>query len=98
MTPVWFLVTTVLMGFFVLAGGCWGLLYCLGKTRHSKRLLQASACTYLVALSLGLVIGLLTPLELKWRVLIIASGIAYAFIPPITLKYLDKLEGEEAQQ
>ena len=91
MTPALFLLTAVLMGLFMLCGGAWALLYCLGQTRHSRTIVWAGLASYALAVILALVIALATPLQLKWKVLIIASGLAYAFIPPITLRYLERL-------
>lgn len=95
MTPVLLLVTAVLMGLFVAAGGIWGLLYCLGKTRCSKHMLWLAVASYAVALGLAVTIVVVTPLEAKWKALVLASGLAYAFIPPITLRYLEVLHAEE---
>jgi hypothetical protein len=50
---------------------------------------------YAVALGLAVAIAILTPLDFKWKVLILASGLAYAFIPPMTLRYLQALRSEE---
>lgn len=95
MTPVLLLVTAILMGLFVTAGGAWGMLYCLGKTRCSKRLLWFALLAYAIALALAVAIAIVTPLEAKWKALVLVSGVAYAFIPPITLRYLQALHSEE---
>ncbi|TAN13458.1 MAG: hypothetical protein EPN34_01800 [Burkholderiaceae bacterium] len=95
MTPVLLLVTAILMGLFVTAGGAWGLLYCLGKTRRSKGMLWLALLAYAVALGLAVAIAFLTPLDFKWKALILVSGLVYAFIPPMTLRYLQALHSEE---
>ena len=38
MTPTQMLWTSLLLGLFVLLAGCYGLLYCLGRMRASRRL------------------------------------------------------------
>ncbi|MCK9514796.1 MAG: hypothetical protein WCZ18_00055 [Ottowia sp.] len=91
MTPVLFLLTAILLGLFMLCGGAWALLYCLGQTRGSKMIMRAGLASYALAVILALTIALATPLQLKWKVLIMVSGLAYAFIPPITLRYLERL-------
>lgn len=97
MNPSDLLLTAILMGLFVSTGGCWGLLYCLGQTRHSHVLQRAGQACYLLSLTLAISLSFFTPLEAKWKLLILASGIAYAFIPPITLRYLQRQHAEESE-
>lgn len=94
MTPESLIQTTVLMGLLVLAGGAWAVLYCLGQVRGDARLSRAARACYALALALALAIAVLTPLALGWKLLIIASALAYAAIPPITLRYLQGLHEE----
>lgn len=94
MTPVALIQTTVLMGLLVLAGGAWAVLYCLARTRAQPRLLQAARGCYALALAIALAIALLTPLAPGWKLLVLASALAYAAIPPITLRYLQGLHDE----
>lgn len=94
MTPVALIQTTVLMGLLVLAGGAWAVLYCLARTRARSGLLRAARGCYALALVLALAIATLTPLAPGWKLLIVASALAYAAIPPITLRYLQGLHEE----
>ncbi|MCZ2104137.1 MAG: hypothetical protein OZ923_11510 [Comamonadaceae bacterium] len=97
MTPVALIQTTILMGLLVLCGGAWSALYCLGKARERPDLLHIGIACYVVALGLALAISLYSPLTAGWKLLIVVSALAYAVIPPITLRYLEQLhEGEEA--
>lgn len=91
MTPVLFLTTAILMGLFMTCGGAWALLYCLGQTRGSRPLARLATVFYALALVLALVIAVATPLMLRWKLLIVFSGLAYAVIPPVTLRYLERL-------
>lgn len=86
--------TAVMMGLLVLAGGAWGVLYCLGHARARHDLLRAGQACYALALALALAIGLLSPLSLGWKLLILGSALAYAAIPPVTLRYLERLHDE----
>jgi len=96
MTPEALIQTTVLMGLLVLSGGAWGVLYCLGKARSRSDLVHAGMACYVLALGLALAISLYSPLSFGWKLLIVASALAYAAIPPVTLRYLERLhEGEE---
>lgn len=91
MTPELLIATTILMGLFVSAGGLWALCYCVGKTRASKPWLWAAVVAYLATAALAVAIAVVTPLDFKWKVLILVSGCAYAFIPPMTLHFLERL-------
>lgn len=96
MTPWAVIETTILMGLLVLAGGVWAILYCLGRSRARKDLLWAAVASYAMALAIAIAIAVDTPLDLKWKLLIIVSALAYAGIPPMTLRYLERLHSEES--
>lgn len=94
MTPEALLTTAILMGLFVAAGGVWGVLYVLARARGQRHLLWLGLASYALALGLALTIATLTPLDLKWKVLIVVSALAYAVIPPMTLGYLQQLHAD----
>lgn len=94
MAPAAVIQTTVLMGLLVLCGGAWSALYCLGETRHRSSLKRAARACYLLALALAIAIALFTPLYPGWKLLVVASALAYAAIPPLTLRYLRGLHDE----
>lgn len=94
MTPRTLLETAILMGLFVAAGGVWGVLYVMGRARARKGLLWAALASYALALTLAIAIVLLTPLDTQWKMLILASALAYAVIPPVTLGYLHRLHAD----
>ena len=97
MTPEALIRTALMMGLLVLAGGAWSLLYCLGKTRARPAWLHAARGCYAIALGLAIAIAVQSPLSPGWKLLILASALAYAGIPPMTLRYLQHThEGEEA--
>lgn len=97
MTPVALIQTTLMMGLLVLAGGAWSLLYCLARTRARADLMHVALGCYAIALSLAIAIAVYSPLHAGWKLLILASALAYAGIPPMTLRYLQQThEGEEA--
>lgn len=94
MTPAALILTTTLMGLLVLAGGSWAVLYCLARLRAQPALLHAARGCWALALALAAAIALATPLALGWKLLIVASALAYAAIPPITLRWLQALHEE----
>ena len=88
------LVTSLLLGLFVMAAGCYGLLYCVGRLRGNRGVARAAVAAYV---SQGLIAGLLTLSELDfwWKVLLLASFVAYLPIPPLTWRLLENLHRPE---
>jgi hypothetical protein len=96
MTAAQMLGTSLLLGAFVLLAGCYGLLYCLGRLRASRRLGRAAAAAYLLQ---GVTAGLLalSSLDLWWKALLLASFVAFAAIPPLTWRFLERLHEPQEQ-
>jgi len=95
MTPGVLLVTSVSLGFMVLAAGLYALLYGIGRFRNSRGLLISAGVAYgaLVLDAAGL--ALATPLAPEWKLLIAVSALAYLGIPPLTWRYLQHTHREE---
>ena len=96
MSAAQMLVTSLLLGVFVLLAGCYGVLYCLGRLRASGGLARAAAIAYLLQ---GITTGMLalTALDFWWKALLLASFIAYLPIPPLTWRFLENLHEPEEQ-
>lgn len=95
MTPAALIETAVLLGLFVLAGGGYGGFYSVGRLSARPALVQVGRACWVVALALALVIAFATPLDLGWKLLILASALVYAVIPPMTWRYLERTHTEE---
>ena len=98
MTPLQLLATSFLLGFFVLLAGCYGVLYCLGRLGTSVTMLRGSYIAYVLQALVAVGIAASTPLELWWKVFVVASCIAYLPIPPVTWRYLEKLHQPKEPQ
>ncbi len=96
MTPAGLIETAVLLGLFVLAAGGYGSLYSIGRLRSHAGLVRAGVACWIAAFGLALVIAARTPLEIGWKLLILASAIVYALIPPVTWRYLERLHAGKA--
>lgn len=94
MTPAALLETAILLGLFVLAGGSYGGLYSIGRLGSRRVLVWAGVACWVAALCVALAIVALTPLDFGWKLLIVASAIVYAAIPPMTWRYLERLHAE----
>lgn len=95
MSPESVLTTSVLMGLFALTGGGYGCLYSLGRLRARPALVRAGMGCWLLTLGLAIVIVVDTPLDLGWKLLILASALIYAIVPPMTWHYLQRLHAEK---
>jgi hypothetical protein len=91
MTPTQMLATALLLGLFVLLAGGYGVLFCLGKLGAKVALLRASYGAYVLQMLVAAAIAALTPLGWWWKMLIVASCVAYLPIPPLTWRYLENL-------
>lgn len=95
MTPTALIETAALLGLFVLAGGGYGSLYSAGRLWSRPALMRAGAVCWAVAFALALVIAIRSPLDPGWKLLILASAVVYAAIPPLTWRYLERMHDEQ---
>lgn len=95
MTPVALLETAVLLGCFALAGGGYGGLYSIGRLSARPALVRAGRACWVLAFAFALAIALATPLEIGWKLLIVASALVYAAIPPVTWRFLQRMHTDE---
>jgi hypothetical protein len=98
MTPQDLIVTSVVLGLFVLAGGCYGTLYSAAILRSSRQLMRTAYACYAVQVALAVLVCGYTPLTLPWKLLIVLSAVAYVFIPVLAWRYMDGTHrmGEQA--
>ncbi len=98
MTPGAFIVTSLSLGFMVLAAGGYALLYGAARLKNSRGLLVWAGLAY-GALALDTASLLFkTPLDPPWKLLIALSALASLGIPPVTWRYLQRTHREEGAQ
>lgn len=95
MTPESLLETAVLLGLFVLAAGGYAGLYSIGRLAARPALVRAGRACWGIALALALAVAFATPLDVGWKLLILASALVYAAIPPMTWRYLERTHTHE---
>lgn len=97
MTAAQSLVTSALLGGFVLFAGGYGLLYCLAKLRNSPGIARAAVLAYVCqgVVTVPLILG---PLDLAWKILILGSLIVYFAIPQYTWLFLERLHASREPQ
>ena len=91
MSAVALFATAVALGFIVLSGGAYGVLYGAGSLRSSRRLIRAGYACYAGLLLLVLAVCVAAPLAAVWKSFLVLSGIAYGFIPHITWRLLEAI-------
>jgi hypothetical protein len=96
MTPTQLLATSLLLGLFVLLAGCYGLFYCLGRMRASRRLGYAAEAAYVLQ-GMTTILLTLSSLDSWWKAFILASFIVYFAIPPLVWRFLVRLHEPEEQ-
>jgi uncharacterized membrane protein len=91
MNPPALIFSALLLGAFVLLAGLYGLLYSIGVLRGARHLVTAAYGCWALQFLVTLSIVVLTPLEIGWKILIVASCLAYLEIPRLTWRYLRQL-------
>ncbi len=84
MSPNQLLITSALLGLFVLLAGAYGLLYALGHLRGKSTIVRWAYGCYVAQWVVTLAIVWYAPLTLWWKVFVVASCMAYWIIPPAT--------------
>ena len=91
MTPQLVLVTSVLLGLFVLAAGTYGVLYGVGRARDSRGVVWAARLAYGALCAIAAAVILMTPLGAAWKLLLGASALVYYIVPPLTWRHLHRI-------
>lgn len=91
MTAVWLIVSSLLLGGFVAAGGAYGILLSLGHALREPRWHRFALAAYVVQCIVAVSVVVFSPLDWWWKLLIAASDAAYYFVPPMTWRYLVSL-------
>lgn len=94
-SPTALIATAILLGLFVLAGGGYGTLYGAGRLMARRGFRVAGYACYIIQVALVVVIVWMTPLDPMWKAFIALSGLAYAFIPPVTWRYVEQMHHSE---
>lgn len=91
MTPLGMVVTSLLLGLFVMLAGCYGVLFCVGRLCANRTVVFAAYTAYGMQVIVVAALVLLTSLGVWWKLLIAASCAVYLPIPPATWHYLENL-------
>lgn len=98
MSPVTLLYTAGLLGLLALAGGGYGGLYTVSKLQAKYGMLYGAIACYAAVAVLAVLIAWTTLLAPGWKILIVASALIYAAVPPMTWRFLVKMHETREQQ
>lgn len=91
MTPLELIVSSLLLGGFVAAGGAYGMLFSLRHALRDARWQRYALAAYTLQCLFAVAVIVVTPLDWWWKLLVAVSVAAYYFIPPLTWRYLIQL-------
>ena len=91
MSPFDLLVTSALLGLFVLLAGGYGVFYALGRLHDRRGLIAAAFASYGLQCVVAAALLAFTPLLGGWKALIAASCVLYLPVPPLTWRYMGML-------
>jgi hypothetical protein len=91
MDPGRLLISSALLGAFVLCGGIYGVSYSFGVIWRRRSLRGAAYVAFACQVALCLILLAYAPLLAVWKALIAVSCVLYYFVPPVTLRYLVRL-------
>lgn len=90
MNSTWLLPTAIMLGIYILFAGCYGLAYTMGRLRENRMVTWSAFGFYGLQGVMTVLLLVLTPLALGWKVFLVASFAAYAAIPPVTWRHLER--------
>lgn len=97
MNPAALLYTSGLLGLLALAGGGYGSLYTVSKLQSKYSMFYGAVVCYAAVAALAALIAWSTPLAAGWKILIVASALIYAAVPPLTWRFLVKMHATREQ-
>lgn len=97
MNPAALLYTAGLLGLLALAGGGYGSLYTVSKLQSKYSMFYGAVVCYAAVAALAALIAWSTPLAVGWKILIVASALIYAAVPPMTWRFLVKMHATREQ-
>ena len=79
----------MLLGFYALLAGMWGVLWALAQFRQNPIFGRSAIAAYGLHTLVALTIVLWTPLGIGWKCLIVGSSLVFLALPPMTWRLLE---------
>jgi hypothetical protein len=87
--------TALLLGGLILLGGCYGILYGIGKLANWRAMQLAGFVCYGFQWVIALAVIGLSPLTTPWKLVVIIGTLGFLGIPPITWRFLERTHEAE---
>ena len=87
--------TALLLGGLILLGGCYGILYEIGKLANSRAMQLAGFACYGLQWVIALIVVGLSPLTTPWKLVVIIGTLGFFAIPPITWRFVERTHEAE---
>jgi peptidoglycan/LPS O-acetylase OafA/YrhL len=87
--------TALLLGGLILLGGCYGILYGIGKLANSRAMQLAGFACYGLQWVIALMVVGLSPLTTPWKLVVIIGTLGFFAIPPITWRFVERTHEAE---
>ena len=87
--------TALLLGGLILLGGCYGVLYGIGKLANWRAMQLAGFACYGLQWVIALIVVGLSPLTTPWKLVVIISTLGFFAIPPITWRFVERTHEAE---
>ncbi len=87
--------TALLLGGLILLGGCYGILYGIGKLANSRAMQLAGFACYGLQWVIALIVVGLSPLTTPWKLVVIIGTLGFFAIPPITWRFVERTHEAE---
>jgi hypothetical protein len=81
--------TALLLGGLVLLGGCYGILYGVGRLLDRRAIQLAGFACYALQCVVTLAIVALSPLAGSWKLVVVVGTLGYLGIPPVTWRFVE---------
>ena len=88
--------TALLLGGLIFLGGCYGILYGIGKLANWRAVQLAGFACYGLQWVIALAVIWFSPLTTPWKLVVIIGTLGFFGIPPITWRFVElthKVEG-----
>jgi hypothetical protein len=90
--------TAFLLGGLVFLGGCYGILYGIGRLVSRPAIQLAGFACYVLQCAITLGIVALSPLTGPWKLVVVVGTLGFLVIPPVTWRFVERTHevGEHA--
>jgi hypothetical protein len=87
--------TALLLGGIIFFGGCYGILYGIGKLANWRAMQLAAFACYGLQCVIALAVVALSPLTTPWKLVIVIGTLGFFGIPPITWRFVERTHEAE---